>query len=124
MDVSYIVKKDYKVKDSNYEYDYAFLSEDNDEVQFYASKKDDDTYYIKNLAQYDDEWILTDSYKKITVSEDLTVETEGDSSEVKDYFKDYEARTEAEYYGHPLHCYNFEFKNGKCSSIINIQTGC
>ena len=122
--INYVVKKDYQESDSSSTYDYAFLREDNNELCFYARKKDDDTYYIQNFTQFVDEWKLTDEYRKITVPENLVVETDGDSPEVKDYFNDFEEIEVVKDFNPQSRGYNLEFENEECSKIIEVPLGC
>ena len=123
--VNYTVKKNYQEDMSDIKYDYAFIGKfkNEDRLCLYASKKDSDTYYIKNTTEFGDEWKLTDTYKKITVSGDVIVENDYDSSKVKNYFNNFENRTASETNSHPTPCYTFEFSNGKCSKIFEMETG-
>ena len=122
--VNYIVKKNYKESDSDIKYDYAFIGKfkDEDRLAFVALKKDTNTYYIKNTTEYNDEWKLTNNYKKITISGDIEVENDYDSFKVKNYFNDFKEKTASED-SHPGNCFTFEFKNGKCSKVYECVTG-
>ena len=117
--VNYSVKKNYEG------HDYAFIGKfkNEDRLCFYATKKDSNTYYIQNDTEFGDEWKLTDNYKKITVSGDVVVENDYDSSKVKNYFNNFENRTTSETNSHPSPCYTFEFSNGKCTKIFENETG-
>ena len=117
--VNYSVKKNYEG------HDYAFIGKfkNEDRLCFYATKKDSNTYYIQNTTEFGDEWKLTDNYKKITVSGDVVVENDYDSPKVKNYFNNFENRRASETNSHPSPCYTFEFSNGKCTKIFEIETG-
>ena len=117
--VNYSVKKNYEG------HDYAFIGKfkNEDRLCFYATKKDSNTYYIQNDTEFGDEWKLTDNYKKITVSGDVVVENDYDSSKVKNYFNNFENKTTSETNSHPSPCYTFEFSNGKCTKIFENETG-
>ena len=123
--VEYKVKKDYMEEGSNVEYDYAFIGKYNDKdvLLFIATKKDEDTYYIQNTTEFQDEWKLVDDYKEITVSGDIEVENDYENIKVKDYFSGFESVDTLGDTGHPGICYTFEFSNGECSKIIERPTG-
>ena len=76
-----------------------------------------------NDSEFCDEWKLTYNYKKITVSGGVIVENDYDSSQVKNYFSNFEDRIESETESHPSPCYTFEFSNGKCTKIYERETG-
>lgn len=76
-----------------------------------------------NDSEFCDEWKLTYNYKKITVSGGVIVENDYDSSQVKNYFSNFEDRIESETKSHPSPCYTFEFSNGKCTKIYERETG-
>ena len=123
--VNYTVKKNYQEDMSDIKYDYAFIGKfkNEDRLCFYATKKDSNTYYIQNTTEFGDEWKLTDNYKKITVSGDVVIENDYDSSKVKNHFNNFENRTASETNSHPSPCYTFEFSNGKCTKIFEMETG-
>ncbi len=116
--VNYTVKKNYEG------YDYAFIGKFNNEdrVCFYAIKKDDNSYYIENLTENNQEWKITTNYKEIIVSENIVVENDGGNTTVGRYFNNFTPITVAEI-KRPTRFYTFEFNNGTCSKIIEWIMG-
>ena len=121
-DYEYTVKKNYS--DMGFNTDYAFLYkwENEERLGFYASKKDENTYYIKSSSQFPDEWTSTKQYKQITVSANTVVETDYDNSTVEKAFKDFKS-PDLSSIGRITNGYRFEFENGKCTKVIEELLG-
>ena len=96
---------------------------DEDKVCYYAVKKDEDSYYIKNIGQFGDEWKLTNNYMEITVPDNLLVNTDAEEITVDEFFKDFKD-SEAEETNNPISGFRFEFEDGKLKNINLIMTGC
>lgn len=122
--IEYLVKKNYRGDEFN-KYEYAFLKMcgDEDKVCYYAVKKDEDSYYIKNIGQFGDEWKLTNNYMEITVPDNLLVNTDAEEITVDEFFKDFKD-SEAEETNNPISGFRFEFEDGKLKNINLIMTGC
>lgn len=122
--IEFLVRKNYKEDEFN-KYDYAFIKMcgDEDKVCYYAVKKDEDSYYIKNIGQFGDEWKLTNNYKEITVPGNLLINTDAEEITVNEYFKNFKD-IQAEETNNPNSGFRFEFEEGKCKIINLIMTGC
>lgn len=122
--VDFNVKKNYQESANSPKYDYAFIRNFNNEdrVYLYATRKDTNNYYIQNGTEYQDEWKLTEEYKKITLPGDLEIETDDEPITISEKFKDFVDWTPTEKTQRP-NGYTFEFSNGKCTKVTEVKTG-
>ena len=93
-------------------------------VYYVAVKKSKDVYYIENTTENSNEWKMTKKHVSITLGKDLNVEDDNENgdSTVESKFKDFKKVKDEESYP-PTPAYTFEFKDGKCTKVLEYLLG-
>lgn len=114
----YSVKKDYGGNE------YAFVKDFNgkDNINYCAVKKDDNTYYINSLTEFEKVWKITDNYRQVSVLGNTIFEDEGGERIVSEQYENYKEFSPKDS-TNPGHCVLLEFSNNKCTKIVDYPTG-
>ena len=109
------------LQNSNNEYS---LVDDSGNVIYNIVKNNDDTYYLESASQSSNVWKLTDDYMEITVSSDTPCSIiESGTTTVSDWFGNYSSDLPSNTTNpDSKYCYTFNFENGNCTEVINVNT--